>query len=47
WFEAGATCVGMGSKLISREVLEQKDWKGLEGTVVEVVERMIEVRGER
>ena len=29
WFEAGATCVGMGSKLISKEVLEKGDWEGL------------------
>ncbi len=40
WFDAGATCVGMGSKLISKEVLEQKDWAGLEGKVVEIVERL-------
>ena len=30
WFDAGVTCVGMGSKLISKEVLEQKDFEGLE-----------------
>ncbi len=36
WFEAGATCVGMGSKLISKAVLEQKDWAGLEEKVREV-----------
>ncbi|MDX1328749.1 MAG: bifunctional 4-hydroxy-2-oxoglutarate aldolase/2-dehydro-3-deoxy-phosphogluconate aldolase [Arenibacter sp.] len=33
WFQAGATCVGMGSHLISKSVLEQKDYKGLEETV--------------
>lgn len=33
WFQAGATCVGMGSQLISKTVLEQKDYKGLEETV--------------
>ena len=30
WFDAGVVCVGMGSKLIGKEILEQKDFKGLE-----------------
>ena len=29
WFEAGVTCVGMGSKLISNEIVGNKDFKGL------------------
>ncbi len=29
WFEAGAFCVGMGSQLISREIISQKDFKKL------------------
>ncbi len=33
WFEAGVTCVGMGSKLISKEILVQKDFKKLEEDV--------------
>ncbi|HFC00794.1 MAG TPA: bifunctional 4-hydroxy-2-oxoglutarate aldolase/2-dehydro-3-deoxy-phosphogluconate aldolase [Phaeodactylibacter sp.] len=33
WFNAGVTCVGMGSKLISKEVLVAKDFKGLEKNV--------------
>lgn len=33
WFEAGVTCVGMGSKLISKEILAQKDFKKLEEEV--------------
>ena len=37
WFDAGATCVGMGSKLISREILERKDWEGLENAVLRVM----------
>jgi len=37
WFEAGATCVGMGSKLISKEVLAHQDWAGLETKVREVM----------
>lgn len=26
WFKAGVTCVGMGSKLFPKEVIEKKDW---------------------
>jgi 2-dehydro-3-deoxyphosphogluconate aldolase/(4S)-4-hydroxy-2-oxoglutarate aldolase len=29
WFEAGVTCVGMGSQLISKEVLEQQEYAKL------------------
>ena len=37
WFDAGVTCVGMGSQLISKTVIEQKDFKGLKATVSEVI----------
>lgn len=30
WFDAGVVCVGMGSKLVSKEVIAAKDWSGLE-----------------
>lgn len=30
WFEAGATCVGMGSKLITKEFLNNKNFEDLE-----------------
>ena len=33
WFDAGVTCVGMGSQLISKEVLVNKDFDGLEKKV--------------
>jgi 2-dehydro-3-deoxyphosphogluconate aldolase / (4S)-4-hydroxy-2-oxoglutarate aldolase len=29
WFEAGATCVGIGSNLITKELIQKRDWKGL------------------
>jgi len=32
WFEAGAFCVGMGSQLISKELIKQGDYKKLEET---------------
>lgn len=37
WFDAGVTCVGMGSKLISKEILANKDYAGLEKTVRETL----------
>jgi len=33
WFEAGVTCVGMGSKLISKDILAAKDFQKLESLV--------------
>lgn len=33
WFNAGVTCVGMGSQLISKEVIENKDFEQLEQNV--------------
>lgn len=33
WFNAGVTCVGMGSKLISKEILATQDFSKLENTV--------------
>ncbi len=29
WFNAGATCVGMGSKLITKEMVLKKDYEGI------------------
>ncbi len=33
WFDAGVTCVGMGSQLISKDILANKDYKLLEQRV--------------
>lgn len=33
WFTAGATCVGLGSQLFTKEVFEKRDWNQLEQTV--------------
>ena len=38
WFDAGVTCVGMGSKLISKEILINKDYHALEIEVRNVLE---------
>ncbi|MCM4167282.1 KHG/KDPG aldolase [Arenibacter antarcticus] len=45
WFGAGATCVGMGSNLISKSVLENKDYSGLEDTVRKTLALIKKVRG--
>jgi 2-dehydro-3-deoxyphosphogluconate aldolase/(4S)-4-hydroxy-2-oxoglutarate aldolase len=37
WFEAGATCVGIGSNLITKEIVQKKDWKGLAKNVAGAV----------
>lgn len=44
WFEAGVTCVGMGSKLITKELLQNKDYDKLEKTVREVLKTISAVR---
>jgi 2-dehydro-3-deoxyphosphogluconate aldolase/(4S)-4-hydroxy-2-oxoglutarate aldolase len=40
WFDAGVTCVGMGSKLISKEILANKDYAGLEALVKETLDKI-------
>lgn len=45
WFDAGATCVGMGSNLISKSVLENQDYTGLEQTVRNTLALVKKVRG--
>ena len=44
WFQAGVTCVGMGSKLISKEILLQRDFKKLEVAVKSALQTIAEVR---
>lgn len=38
WFDAGATCVGIGSQLITKEILNQRDYKKLEQQVKRTIE---------
>ena len=35
WFRAGATCVGLGSQLFTREILETENWTKLQQTVAD------------
>lgn len=44
WFNAGATCVGMGSQLISREVLAGQDFAKLENEVRQTLSTIIKLK---
>ena len=44
WFDAGVACVGMGSQLISRDILAKRDSKGLEMKVKEALQIIKKVR---
>lgn len=37
WFGAGVTCVGMGSKLISKEIIENRNFEGLTQIVSDTI----------
>lgn len=44
WFGAGVTCVGMGSKLISKEILANQNFAGLESLVGETLSKIKKIR---
>ena len=44
WFDAGVTCVGMGSQLISKEILANKDMDGLKAKVADALSIIKKVR---
>ncbi len=37
WFDAGVTCVGMGSQMISKDILANKDYTALENRIRETL----------
>lgn len=45
WFNAGITAAGIGSKLITKELLAAKDYKGITKKVKEAVDLIKEIRG--
>lgn len=47
WFRAGVVAVGMGSKLITRDVVERRDWNAVEARVREVLAWIRETREEQ
>jgi 2-dehydro-3-deoxyphosphogluconate aldolase/(4S)-4-hydroxy-2-oxoglutarate aldolase len=44
WFQAGVSCVGMGSKLIRRDLVEKGDWAEITRLVRQVLDWIREVR---
>ncbi len=46
WFDAGAICVGMGSKLISKQLIKEEDFNQLTAKTAEALQIIQQVRGE-
>lgn len=44
WFDAGVTCVGLGSNLISKEVMEREEFDVLESKVSECINLIKKIR---
>jgi 2-dehydro-3-deoxyphosphogluconate aldolase/(4S)-4-hydroxy-2-oxoglutarate aldolase len=44
WFEAGIVCAGIGSKMITKELLKEKNYEGITQSVALTLERIKKVR---
>ncbi len=44
WFDAGVTCVGMGSNLFPKNIMDNKDWAGLTKMSKELIETIKSVK---
>jgi 2-dehydro-3-deoxyphosphogluconate aldolase / (4S)-4-hydroxy-2-oxoglutarate aldolase len=45
WIKAGAACLGMGSKLITKELMAAKDWAGITAKTKQVLAWVKEAKG--
>lgn len=45
WFKAGVCAVGMGSKLISKKLMETKDYTAIENETRKVMAILQEIKG--
>jgi 2-dehydro-3-deoxyphosphogluconate aldolase/(4S)-4-hydroxy-2-oxoglutarate aldolase len=45
WFNAGVACVGMGSKLITKQLLDAKDYAGIQKKVRDTIALIRTIRG--
>ncbi len=45
WFDAGVACVGMGTNLITKELLAKQDYAGIEAKVRATIELIRTIRG--
>jgi 2-dehydro-3-deoxyphosphogluconate aldolase/(4S)-4-hydroxy-2-oxoglutarate aldolase len=44
WFDAGVTCVGMGSKLFPKEIIEKGDFAALTAKVTQLINTIKEIK---
>ena len=44
WFDAGVTCVGIGSKLVSKDVIARGDWEGLRHSTADAIATIARIR---
>lgn len=47
WFGAGVACVGMGSNLITKEMLDSKDWDSITGATRKVIDKVKELKAKK
>jgi 2-dehydro-3-deoxyphosphogluconate aldolase/(4S)-4-hydroxy-2-oxoglutarate aldolase len=45
WFKAGVACVGIGSNLVTKELLAAKDYAGVEKKVRDTIALIRKIRG--
>jgi 2-dehydro-3-deoxyphosphogluconate aldolase/(4S)-4-hydroxy-2-oxoglutarate aldolase len=45
WFEAGVSCVGIGSKLVSKDLVKKGDWDGIRKNVEQTLATIRKLRG--
>jgi 2-dehydro-3-deoxyphosphogluconate aldolase/(4S)-4-hydroxy-2-oxoglutarate aldolase len=45
WFDAGIVCAGIGSKLITKELVAAKDFAGIKKKVAQTIELIKQIRG--
>lgn len=45
WIKAGAACLGMGSKLVSKELVQAGNWAGISKNVGDCIELIRQARG--
>jgi 2-dehydro-3-deoxyphosphogluconate aldolase/(4S)-4-hydroxy-2-oxoglutarate aldolase len=47
WFSTGVTCVGIGSNLITKEIIRNSDWEGLIGKVTGLLKTIELIRNNK
>ena len=45
WFDAGVACVGMGSNLVTKELLKAGDYAGIAANVRDTLDLIRKIRG--